>query len=73
MKKNILLAVVLLSAFPSVKASMDVPPDPYTIQCLSETECFYANGRKVTEQELQKLALLIQQEEQNESSQNNDG
>ncbi|QZA71112.1 hypothetical protein AH06_326 [Erwinia phage AH06] len=73
MKKTILLSLVLLSPFISARASMDVPPDPYSIQCLSETECFYANGRKVTEEELKKLAVLIQQEEQNESHENNDG
>jgi hypothetical protein len=69
MNKYILLCVIALSTISPVRASMDSPPDPYSIQCLSETECFYANGRKVTEKELEKLAALIKQEESDESQQ----
>jgi len=66
MNKYLLLCVIAVSTISPVRASMDSPLDPYSIQCLSETECFYANGRKVTEKELEKLAALIKQEESNE-------
>lgn len=69
MNKYLLLCAVALSTISTARASLDVPPDPYSIQCLSETECFYANGRKVTEKELEKLAALIKQEEGDESQQ----
>lgn len=66
MNKFLLLCIAILSSIPAARASLDVPPDPYSIQCLSETDCYYANGRKVTEKELHKLAALIKQEEANE-------